>query len=101
MVEIDAVHLIDEASAGLLAALAPALAASCWLVVALRRPGRGPDYGEPAVRIGLDRLTPAESTAGDAVTDANPLPPHRVEAAVARAGGNPQFLLDLVGRGRR
>ncbi|HEY3604075.1 MAG TPA: adenylate/guanylate cyclase domain-containing protein, partial [Sporichthyaceae bacterium] len=97
VVEIDAVHLIDEASAGLLAALTPALSDSRWLVVTLRRPGRGPDYGEPAVRIVLDPLSRAESTAlAHAVTDASPLPPHRVEAAVARAGGNPQFLLDLL-----
>jgi class 3 adenylate cyclase/tetratricopeptide (TPR) repeat protein len=95
--EIEGVQLIDEASAGLMAALASRVADSRWLVLALRRHGPGHAYGEPAERIELGPLTPAQSTAlAHAVTDTAPLPPHRVEAVVQRAGGNPQFLLDLL-----
>jgi class 3 adenylate cyclase/tetratricopeptide (TPR) repeat protein len=97
VIEIDSVHLVDEASAGLLEALAPRLADSRWLVLTMRRPGPGHPYGEPTRRVVLEALSPAQSKAlAHAVTDASPLPPHRVEAAVQRAGGNPQFLLDLL-----
>lgn len=103
VLRIDAAHLIDEASAGLLAGLLPRLATSRWAVVALRR-------GEPsrfevvaaagARRVDVGPLDVADTRAlAEAATDADPLPPHVLEVAVARSGGNPQFLLDLLAAG--
>ena len=100
VLRIDSAHLIDEASAGLLAGLLPRLASSRWAVVALRRggPSRFDEVAEAgAQRVDVGPLDLADTRAlAEAATDADPLPPHVVEVAVTRSGGNPQFLLDLL-----
>jgi class 3 adenylate cyclase/tetratricopeptide (TPR) repeat protein len=99
-VEIDQAHLMDSASAALLGALVPALASSPWLVVVTRR--AGPSGFVAATCPEVLRLVPEPLTVGDArklaeaATDADPLPPHVLDEAVERSGGNPQFLLDLL-----
>ena len=100
VLRIDSAHLIDEASAGLLAGLLPRVASSRWAVVALRRggPSRFDVVAEAgAQRVEVGPLDVADTRAlAEAATDADPLPPHVVEVAVTRSGGNPQFLLDLL-----
>lgn len=99
IVEIDHAHLMDEASAALLAALLPRLGSSPWLVLVTGRGGGG--FAAPGLPAG-GRLTPGPLAGADArrladlATDARPLPPHVLDEAVVRAGGNPQFLLDLL-----
>ncbi|MGQ0468024.1 MAG: adenylate/guanylate cyclase domain-containing protein, partial [Sporichthyaceae bacterium] len=97
LLEVDGAHLIDEASAGLLGAFAPHLPTSNWVVLLVQRAGHGHRIAPPHRRIAVDAL-PAEAARAlaHAATDATPLPPRRVAEAVARSGGNPQFLLDLL-----
>ena len=96
---IEHVHLMDAASAGLLAAVAEALASSAWLVVVTRRDVHDGFVRAPANAVGLelgplsreDALALAEST-----PEAHVLPPHVLDLAVERSGGSPEFLLDLL-----
>ncbi|MGH2852220.1 MAG: AAA family ATPase, partial [Solirubrobacteraceae bacterium] len=99
VVVVEHLDLIDEASAGLLGALAERLERSSWLVIATRRDanrGFTSDSGS-IVRVDLgplardDAVVLAESTPA-----AHRLPPHMLALAVDRAGGNPEFLLDLL-----
>lgn len=97
LLEVDSAHLIDEASAGLLGAFAPHLPTSNWAVLLVQRAGHGHRIAPPDRRIELEALPAAAAQSlAHAATDAAPLPPRRVAEAVARSGGNPQFLLDLL-----
>ncbi|MGQ0847192.1 MAG: ATP-binding protein, partial [Sporichthyaceae bacterium] len=100
VLEIDSAHLIDEASAGLLAGLLPRLADSKWAVAALRRAGSSRFDAVAAAgaqRLDVGPLDGADTrTLAQLVTDAAPLPPHVLDVAVTRSGGNPQFLFDLL-----
>jgi class 3 adenylate cyclase/tetratricopeptide (TPR) repeat protein len=94
---IDAAHLLDEASAAVLAGLSAVLAESAWLLVIARRGGPSAMLAEHIRRIEPASFTVAESrTLVHALTDAAPLPGHVVDLVVERSGGNPQFLLDLL-----
>ena len=99
IVEVEQVHLMDAASAALFRALALEVETSAWVVVVTRRdvPGGLTLTDCPHERIELGPLT------GDAshelalfTPEAAQLPPHVVELAVERSGGNPEFLLDLL-----
>ncbi|HUL84430.1 MAG TPA: AAA family ATPase [Actinomycetota bacterium] len=93
-------HLMDEASADLLAAFAAEQIDRPWCVLALRRPAEegfhAPDAsGVRRLEVGpLDRGTTI--ALAEIATDEAPLPAHVLEQAAERSGGNPQFLLDLV-----
>jgi class 3 adenylate cyclase/tetratricopeptide (TPR) repeat protein len=100
LIEIHDGHLMDHASADLLAAVARAVADAPWLVVVTRRDsgsGFAASPGRALVRLEPAPLEPDEALAlAEAVTDAAPLPPHVVKLAVERSGGSPQFLRDLL-----
>jgi len=94
-------HLMDEASADLLGAVAAGeLNDRPWLFVALRRDVPG-GFIAPEAPV-TTRVTPGPMATSDlislahAATDDRPLPGHVVERASERCGGNPQFLLDLL-----
>jgi class 3 adenylate cyclase/tetratricopeptide (TPR) repeat protein len=93
-------HLMDHASADLLAAVARAVAGAPWLVIVTRRDtgsGFSAVPGPAVVRLEPAPLGHGEALAlAEAVTETAPLPPHVVELAVERCGGNPQFLRDLL-----
>lgn len=92
-------HLMDDASVGLLRALGERLSASSWLVLVARRDiASGFAAGPPAAgRIELEPLSPAAAAAlAEAVPEADAIPPHVLELAVERCGGNPGFLLELL-----
>jgi class 3 adenylate cyclase/tetratricopeptide (TPR) repeat protein len=98
---IEDAHLMDAASADLLHAVLAELHALPWLIVTTRRDaaGRGfqPEPSRALVSIELAGLPLEDATAlAEAVTDADPLPPHLLELAVTRSGGNPQYLRDLL-----
>jgi class 3 adenylate cyclase/tetratricopeptide (TPR) repeat protein len=99
LVQIEHAHLMDEASAALLHALAPALGSSAWLVVVTRRDvGDGFVAGEDAaIKLELGPLSPEATLAlAEASPEAHRLPPHVLELAVERSGGSPEALLDLL-----
>jgi class 3 adenylate cyclase/tetratricopeptide (TPR) repeat protein len=98
LVEIEHSHLMDEASAALLHALAARLADSSWVVLVTRRDvPTGFVGGAGAVRLELGPLTPQETMAlAEAAPEAHLLPQHMLEQAAQRSGGSPEFLLDIL-----
>ncbi|MBA3745355.1 adenylate/guanylate cyclase domain-containing protein, partial [Sporichthya sp.] len=92
---IDNAHLLDEASRGLLEALAARLDSTPWLVLTAGRPRDGADGSSEQVQVAP--LEPADARElAEQATEKHPLPAHVLAEAVARSGGNPQFLLDLL-----
>lgn len=100
LLEVEDAHHMDVASADLFAALVDALGGMRWLVVCARRDGVGGFTARPGpavLRIDVPELPPGDAMAlAAAVTDAAPVPPHVLQLAVDRSGGNPQFLRDLL-----
>ena len=92
LVQIEHVDLMDEASAALLGALVAALPSSSWLVVVTRREVDDGFVVAPGSSIGLE-LGPLSREDALALAEATPqahvLPPHTIELAVERAGGQP------------
>ena len=100
LLEIEDVHLMDAASADLLAAVTAELRQRPWLALATRRDADGgftaPD-APGVVRVALDGLAPQEALQlAEAATEDDPPPPHLVAFVAERSGGNPQFLRDLL-----
>ncbi len=90
---VENAHHLDEASRALLDALTPRLDHAPWLVLTVGR--HHPDGASEGIE--LEPLDPAMSRElAEVATEERPLPPHVLAEAVARSGGNPQFLLDLL-----
>jgi tetratricopeptide (TPR) repeat protein len=91
-------HWFDDTTSGICARLAEATATQRWLLCATRRPDDGGfEPVSPETRIVLSPLL--EDIARDlvvAATEGVPLRPHERDAVIARAGGNPLFLEELV-----
>jgi class 3 adenylate cyclase/tetratricopeptide (TPR) repeat protein len=99
MIQIEHAHLMDEASAELLEALAGQLDASSWAVIVTRRDIRrgfvAPE--SEAAHLELGPLPPEAALAlAEQTPEAHLVPPHLLELAVERSGGSPEFLLDLL-----
>jgi class 3 adenylate cyclase/tetratricopeptide (TPR) repeat protein len=98
--EFEDAHLMDPASAELLAAICQDVAGAPWLVVVSRRDGdRGFAAVEDACLVHLEPAPLAEADAralAEAATERDPLAPQIIERIAERSGGNPQFLLALV-----
>ncbi|UTI64272.1 AAA family ATPase [Paraconexibacter antarcticus] len=100
IVTIEDAHLMDRASTDLLAALAPRLPEVPCLILTTRREVEGGFGPEPAPYV--VSLSPAPLGLQEAqelaeqLTRLEPLAPHTLRLAVERAGGNPQFVADLV-----
>ncbi len=94
----------DEASRSLLRTLAATLPARPWLLLVARRPG---DDGALDGVAGVARmeLQPLSREAVARVlrlaTADAPLAPHQRDTLADRSGGNPLFLLELLGSGRQ
>jgi len=97
LVLVEDAHWFDETTAGLAERLLAAASSRRWLVIVTRRPVAG--GLRPAVdeTIELKPLLaePAHQLI-DSATAAAALRPHETDAIVARAGGNPLFLEELV-----
>jgi tetratricopeptide (TPR) repeat protein len=96
LVVIEDAHLMDGDSARVLARVAARCAELPWVLLTTRRE---PDpQGPPGASV--IELGPLAADAGEALTDLvaadNPLPPTTARALVARAGGHPLFLRELV-----
>lgn len=97
LVLVEDAHWFDEASCALLERLLPGASTRRWLVVVTRRPVAGGLHPETDLRVDLRPLAdgPAQELI-DAATAAAPLRPHENGVIVARAGGSPLFLEELV-----
>jgi len=99
LVQIEHAHLMDDASAALLGALAMVIGTSAWVVIATRRDvpqGFAADADEHR-RVELGPLSRDDALAlAEASPEAEAVPPHLIAQAVERAGGSPEFLLDLL-----
>jgi tetratricopeptide (TPR) repeat protein len=99
LVQIEHAHLMDDASVGLLHALAATLGSSSWIVVVTRRDVDGGFVAgeDAAVQLELGPLSRADVLSlAEATPEADRLPPHVLELAVERSGGSPEALLDLL-----
>jgi class 3 adenylate cyclase/predicted ATPase len=95
--DLDDAQWMDDASSHLMGRIAEATSNHPWTVLVSRRGGdQGfmPGAGEVIELGGLDP-DEAEALVNDA-TAAAPLRPHEVDAIVARAGGNPLFLHEIL-----
>jgi class 3 adenylate cyclase/tetratricopeptide (TPR) repeat protein len=105
LIVVEEGHYLDENSADLLRSLVPAVAQGPWLVLVARR-----DVDDGVQLEGLDgtltlRLPPlSDDEATEALVEATedaPLPGHDLGLLVARSGGNPLFLTELLDAARR
>jgi class 3 adenylate cyclase/tetratricopeptide (TPR) repeat protein len=99
LIQIEHAHLMDEASAALLHAIADRLDSSAWLITVTRRDVTGGfvGVGGSLAQLSLGPLPEEAMTKlAEGVPEANLVPPHMLEMAVQRAGGSPEFLLDLL-----
>jgi class 3 adenylate cyclase/tetratricopeptide (TPR) repeat protein len=97
VVVVEDAQWMDTASASVIARLATRTRHQPWVMIAVRRPEPGGATPTLDLTIELEPLDP--QLAADAVvgaTSAAPLRPHEIAAIVARAGGNPLFLSELV-----
>ncbi len=96
---IEDAHLMDEASAELIANLAAVVGATSWVWCITRRDVDSGFVAPDGVttRIELPPLSADESLrlAEDA-TQTSPLPPRDLASLVGRSGGNPLFLRELI-----
>jgi class 3 adenylate cyclase/tetratricopeptide (TPR) repeat protein len=100
LITIEDTHNMDEASADLLGHLARAVPATGWLWCLTRRDVAvgfiAPDDG-PTVRVELEPLSEAEATQlALASTRESPVSDLEIKRIVARSGGNPLFVRELV-----
>ena len=98
VLQFEHAHHMDAASAALLDALAHELGSSAWVVLVTLRDVEGTFASDTELlRIELGPLSRAEAKSlAEAAPEAAELPPHVVELAIERAGGSPEFLLDLL-----
>ncbi|HWF34499.1 MAG TPA: adenylate/guanylate cyclase domain-containing protein [Solirubrobacteraceae bacterium] len=101
MLQFENAHHMDAASAALLDAVAQELGSSAWMVmITLRGPEATFASDADLLRIELGPLSGEESRLlAEAAPEAAELPPHVVALAIERAGGSPEFLLDLLASG--
>ncbi len=100
LIEIEAAHNIDAASADLLAYLCAQLNSRPWLFAIARREA-GSRFKVPEVpavaRLKLEPLAASDAfRLTQLATTDDPLPRHVLQVVAQRSGGNPQFLRDLL-----
>ena len=95
---VEDAHGVDEATSQLLDRLVvDATPRHPWLVISVRRLEPGGFVPSTGEQVTLHPLLVAEARRlADAATSAAPLRPHDVERIVARAGGNPLFLEEIL-----
>ncbi|HWF15125.1 MAG TPA: adenylate/guanylate cyclase domain-containing protein [Acidimicrobiales bacterium] len=92
-------HWFDDTTSEICAHLSNAARSRRWLLCATRRPDAEGGFAplNPEVRLSLSSLTDdVAQELVDAATDTAPLRPHESDGVVARAGGNPLFLEELL-----
>ena len=104
LLEIEDAHWMDEASASLLRSLAEDVGAGPWVIAVTRRDQEtgfvAPDLADATV------LRPTPLAGADAesllltATESEPMLPDELRTLIDRSGGNPLFLLELLGAAR-
>lgn len=101
LIRIEDAHFMDDASRELLAALVRDLARRPWLVIIARRDtesGTGVPESDRVTRLSVGPLRADGARALVlSATEGAPFLPRDEEMVIERSGGNPQFLLDLIG----
>jgi hypothetical protein len=96
------IHLMDDASVDLITRLATDAPSRRWLLIMTRRPGQAGVVSPGLTSVTTIELEPLSAEAVDEllaqVTEAAPLPPHKLARLADRAAGNPLFLRELVAR---
>jgi class 3 adenylate cyclase/tetratricopeptide (TPR) repeat protein len=104
LVQIEHAQFMDEASSALLHAIAVRLDWSAWAITVTRRDVTDGFVAAPetSTQVTLGPL-PAEAMMelAESTPEASVVPPHVLEMAVQRAGGSPEFLLDLLASASR
>lgn len=97
VITVEDAHWVDEASRILISRIDAETEMQPWLLVVVRRDEEGGFDAPDENRIELEPL-PSETirTLAVAATEAAPLRPHELDQVVARAVGNPLFLLELI-----
>ncbi len=101
LIVVDDAHLMDEASAALVAHIAAGVRVRPWLLVAAHREGTAeldaPGGVEAPLRLSLAPLEPAAaSLLVQQLTEDAPLPAHVASAIAARSDGSPLFVTEMV-----
>jgi len=100
LIHVEDAHLMDGASGDLLTYLVRDIGARPWLCTITRRDIESGYHAPTEERSRSIRLEPLERddvvALIEAATEDAPLLPHDVSLVADRAGGNPQFALDLV-----
>jgi class 3 adenylate cyclase/tetratricopeptide (TPR) repeat protein len=108
VVVVEDAHWVDDASARLVDRLVRETTQRPWTIVVVRRDepgGLDPTEAAEGDAVLAEEIAPVELGPLDgqatrrltlAITDAAPLRPHEVDQIVARAGGNPLFVVELV-----
>lgn len=103
LIVVDDSHWMDDASSSLFRRFAATPGVRPWLALLTRRPGQGGldiDDLEDVQRLEVGPLEPeAVAQLLRSVTAERPLVPHLRDTITDRCGGNPLFLLELVGTG--
>jgi class 3 adenylate cyclase/tetratricopeptide (TPR) repeat protein len=101
MIAVEDAHWMDEASAHLVARLLDELSRTSWLVCLTRRPVPRGLVPQGGITVHVLELEPLHSNAATALaeilaTEYEQLAPSLVADVVAKAGGNPLFLAELM-----
>jgi predicted ATPase len=97
VIDVEDAHWMDEASSHLLAHFTAGFDRRSWAILVSRRGDQGGFVPEEGRTIELTEFDPddAEELVTEG-TQATPLRPHEVKAVVARAGGNPLFIEEIL-----
>jgi class 3 adenylate cyclase/tetratricopeptide (TPR) repeat protein len=99
LIQIEHGHFMDEASGALLQAVADRLKSSAWVITVTRRDVTDGFVAAPesSTQLALGPLHwDAMVQLAESTPEANAVPPDLLYMAVQRAGGSPEFLLDLL-----
>ena len=100
LIVVDDAHLMDEASAALIAHIAAGIQARRWLLVVARRPDDDGFAAPPDVKAAALNLAPLAAAAARKLvvqlTEDAPLPAHVAEAIGGRSDGSPLFVTEMV-----
>jgi class 3 adenylate cyclase/tetratricopeptide (TPR) repeat protein len=104
LIQIEHAHFMDAASGALLHAIADRLGSSAWVITVTRREVTDSFVGTPESSTQLP-LGPLREEAmmqlAESTREAHVVPPDLLDMAVQRAGGSPEFLLDLLAAAAR
>ena len=104
LLEIEDVHWMDEASASLLRRISQDVAEGPWVIVVTRRDQESGFVARDLADATVLKPAPLAGAEAEsmllAATESDPMLPDEVATLIDRSGGNPLFLLELLGAAR-